>query len=170
MIIVRYADDLVVGFEHEADAHRFLEVMRQRFEEFALTLHPEKTRMIEFGRHAAAKRAKRGLGKPETFNFLGFTLHLRQDAPGQVPAQKEDPVRPRAGKAQGDQGGVATANAPVRSPNRGNGCGKWSEASSPTTRCRPIVWPSRPSDAMSSNSGGERSGGVARETRPHGSG
>jgi RNA-directed DNA polymerase len=74
MIIVRYADDFIVGFEHEADAHRFLDAMRQRLEEFALTLHPEKTRMIEFGRFAAGNRKRRGLGKPETFNFLGFTF------------------------------------------------------------------------------------------------
>src|SRR6266436_1175288 len=86
MIIVRYAcpraarsgdpgaDDVVAGFEHEADARRFLEAMRARFEEFALSLHPDKTRLIEFGRHAATRRAERGFGKPETFNFLGFTL------------------------------------------------------------------------------------------------
>ena len=74
MIIVRYADDIVVGFEHEADARRFWDAMRERFEEFALSLHPDKTRLIEFGRHAADRRARRGLGKPETFNFLGFTF------------------------------------------------------------------------------------------------
>jgi group II intron reverse transcriptase/maturase len=74
VIIVRYADDVVVGFEHETDAHRFLEAMRRRFAAFALSLHPEKTRLIEFGQHAAANRARRGQGKPETFNFLGFTL------------------------------------------------------------------------------------------------
>jgi group II intron reverse transcriptase/maturase len=74
MIIVRYADDIVAGFEHEADARRFLDAMHTRLEEFALTLHPEKTRLIEFGRHAATDREKRGLGKPETFNFLGFTF------------------------------------------------------------------------------------------------
>ena len=73
MIIVRYADDVIVGFEHEADASRFLEAMRARLAEFALTLHPEKTRLIEFGRHAAKRHAERGQGKPETFNFLGFT-------------------------------------------------------------------------------------------------
>ena len=55
MIIVRYADDLVVGFEHEGDARRFLDAMRTRLEEFALSLHPDKTRLIEFGRHAAAR-------------------------------------------------------------------------------------------------------------------
>jgi hypothetical protein len=74
MIIVRYADDVIAGFEHESDARRFLAMMRARFEEFALSLHPDKTRLIEFGRHAAARRERRGLGKPETFNFLGFTF------------------------------------------------------------------------------------------------
>jgi RNA-directed DNA polymerase len=74
MIIVRYADDLVLGFQHESDAHRFLDALRARFEEFALSLHPDKTRLIEFGRHAAVRRAQNGLGKPETFNFLGFTF------------------------------------------------------------------------------------------------
>ena len=74
MIIVRYADDFIVGFQHETDAQRFLEALRVRLEEFALSLHPEKTRLIEFGRFAAANRARRGLGKPETFNFLGFTF------------------------------------------------------------------------------------------------
>jgi group II intron reverse transcriptase/maturase len=74
MIIVRFADDIVVGFEHEDDARRFWDEMRARLQEFALSLHPEKTRLIEFGRHAAVKRKKRGIGKPETFNFLGFTF------------------------------------------------------------------------------------------------
>ncbi len=74
MIIVRYADDVVVGFEHEGDARRFLDAMRARLEEFMLSLHPEKTRLIEFGRFAAANRKRRGLSKPETFAFLGFTF------------------------------------------------------------------------------------------------
>ena len=75
MIIVRYADDLVAGFEHEDDARRFLDAMRERLEAFALTLHSDKTRLIEFGRHAATNRKTRGLGKPETFMFLGF-IHI----------------------------------------------------------------------------------------------
>jgi hypothetical protein len=74
MIIVRYADDVIVGFEHEDDVRRFLDAMRARLEEFALSLHPDKTRLIEFGRFAAADRKRRGLGKPETFAFLGFTF------------------------------------------------------------------------------------------------
>jgi len=74
MIIVRYADDVIVGFEREEDARHFLDAMRARLEEFMLSLHPDKTRLIEFGRHAAANRKQRGLGKPETFAFLGFTF------------------------------------------------------------------------------------------------
>jgi RNA-directed DNA polymerase len=74
MIIVRYADDFIVGFEHEEDARRFLDALRERLKEFALSLHPEKTRLIEFGRFAAENRKRRSLGKPETFTFLGFTF------------------------------------------------------------------------------------------------
>jgi group II intron reverse transcriptase/maturase len=75
VIILRYADDIVVGFQHEADARRFWEAMRVRFEQFSLALHPDKTRLLEFGRRAAAIRKQRGLGKPETFTFLGF-IHI----------------------------------------------------------------------------------------------
>ncbi len=75
VIIVRYADDAVLGFEHRAEAERFLEQLRERMRRFGLELHPEKTRLIEFGRFAAERRKQRGEGKPETFNFLGFT-HL----------------------------------------------------------------------------------------------
>jgi RNA-directed DNA polymerase len=74
MIIVRYADDLVAGFEHENDARRFWDSMRERLQEFVLTLHPEKTRLLKFGRYAAAARKRLGLNKPETFAFLGFTF------------------------------------------------------------------------------------------------
>jgi len=73
IIMVRYADDIVIGFEHRAEAERFAAEMRERLAAFGLTLHPQKTRLIEFGRHAAKNRASRGLGKPETFDFLGFT-------------------------------------------------------------------------------------------------
>jgi RNA-directed DNA polymerase len=73
VIIVRWADDFIVGFEHEQDARRFLDELRERFAAFGLELHPDKTRLIEFGWHAAGNRKARGLGKPETFDFLGFT-------------------------------------------------------------------------------------------------
>jgi RNA-directed DNA polymerase len=64
MIIVRYADDVVVGFEHESDARRFWDAMRERLQKFSLSLHPDKTRLVEFGRFAAANRKRRGLEKP----------------------------------------------------------------------------------------------------------
>jgi RNA-directed DNA polymerase len=89
MIIVRYADDFIVGFQHESDARRFLDEMRARLEEFALTLHPEKTRLIEFGRFAAENRKRRGLGKPETFNFLGFTFICGQSRRGKFQIKRK---------------------------------------------------------------------------------
>ena len=73
VVIVRFADDFVVGFQHRKDAERFWADLRARLAEFALELNAEKTRLIEFGRFAARDRAARGLGKPETFPFLGFT-------------------------------------------------------------------------------------------------
>ena len=74
VIVVRYADDLVAGFEHENDARRFLDAMRERFAAFSLSLHPVKTRVIEFGRRAAVNRKQRGVSRPDTFAFLGFTF------------------------------------------------------------------------------------------------
>jgi RNA-directed DNA polymerase len=73
VIIVRYADDFVVGFQHESDARRFLEELRERFRQFNLELHADKTRVIEFGRFASERRTRRDEGKPDTFDFLGFT-------------------------------------------------------------------------------------------------
>lgn len=73
MIVVRYADDAVLGFEHRKEAEAFLEQLRERMRKFGLELHPEKTRLIEFGRFAEDNRKRRGEGKPETFDFLGFT-------------------------------------------------------------------------------------------------
>jgi RNA-directed DNA polymerase len=73
VIIVRYADDFVMGFQDRGDAERCLRELRRRLEQFGLQLHPDKTRRIEFGRYAAERRAKRGQGRPETFDFLGFT-------------------------------------------------------------------------------------------------
>jgi hypothetical protein len=72
VVLTRFADDYVAGFEHREDAERFLADLRERFAQFGLELHPEKTRLIEFGRYAAENRARRGHRKPETFDFLGF--------------------------------------------------------------------------------------------------
>jgi hypothetical protein len=73
VIVVRYADDVVVGFQYESDATRFRTELDARLSRFALELHPEKTRLLEFGRYAAERRAERSMGKPETFDFLGLT-------------------------------------------------------------------------------------------------
>ncbi len=82
VIVVRFADDWVAGFEHRDDAERFLADLRERLAEFALELAAEKTRLIEFGRFAAERRARRGLPKPETFAFLGFTHMCAKDRRG----------------------------------------------------------------------------------------
>jgi RNA-directed DNA polymerase len=82
VIIVRFADDYIVGFEHHRDAQRFLDDLRGRFAKFGLELHADKTRLIEFGRFAGERRQARGLGKPETFAFLGFTHICAKDRSG----------------------------------------------------------------------------------------
>lgn len=73
VIVVRYADDFTVGFQNKSEAERFLEELRERFRKFRMELHPDKTRLLEFGPFAAGNRRRGGRGKPETFNFLGFT-------------------------------------------------------------------------------------------------
>ena len=82
VIVVRFADDYIVGFQHRDDAERFLAELRGRLAQFNLELAAEKTRLIEFGRFAAERRQKRGLGKPETFTFLGFTHMCAKDRHG----------------------------------------------------------------------------------------
>lgn len=89
VVIVRYADDVVVGFEHEADARRFWDAMRLRLEEFALALHPDKTRLLEFGRYVAVNRQSRGLGRPETFAFLGFIFICGKSRRGAFQLQRK---------------------------------------------------------------------------------
>src|ERR671918_1657991 len=82
VIVVRYADDFVMGFQHRLEAERCLQELKQRLGKFGLELHPEKTRLIEFGRFAAERRSKAGLGKPETFSFLGFTHYCGKTRKG----------------------------------------------------------------------------------------
>lgn len=83
MIIVRYLDDFIVGFEIRRDAQQFLKALRERLGRFGLTLHPEKTRLLEFGRYAAQNRQERGRGKPETFLFLGFVHSVGRTGKGE---------------------------------------------------------------------------------------
>jgi RNA-directed DNA polymerase len=108
MIIVRYADDIIVGFQYEADARRFWDAMRERLREYSLSLHPDKTRLIEFGRFAAVQRARRGLGKPENLQVPGIHVHLRTITPRALRVEAKIPWRPHANETQGNQGGNAT--------------------------------------------------------------
>jgi RNA-directed DNA polymerase len=82
VIIIRYADDMIFGFQHKAEAEQFLAALRQRLEQHGLSLHPDKTRLLEFGRYAAERRWERGQGQPETFDFLGFTHIAGRDRRG----------------------------------------------------------------------------------------
>ena len=89
MLVVRYADDIVVGFQKKAEAERFLRELKERMRKFHLELHPEKTRLVEFGRFAAQSRKERGEGKPETFNFLGFTHICGSNRKGRFTVQRQ---------------------------------------------------------------------------------
>jgi len=96
VVVVRYADDLVVGFQSKADAERFLREFRERLAKFGLELHPEKTRLLEFGRFAAVDRRKRGEKKPETFTFLGsgaleHQIRIRRRGGGGIAESRKDP-------------------------------------------------------------------------------
>src|SRR5207244_3025825 len=82
VVVVRFADDFIVGFQHRSDAERFLAELKERFQKFGLELHPEKTRLLEFGRFAAENRQRRKEGKPETFDFLGLTHICAKDRKG----------------------------------------------------------------------------------------
>ena len=161
MIIVRYADDFIVGFQHESDAQRFLDEMRKRLGEFALSLHPEKTRLIEFGRFTAERRKRRGLGKPETFNFLGFTFICGKSRSGKFQIQRKT-RRDRSWRSYGRSRKRCDGACTGRSPSRGNGWGRSSVATSTITQCRPILVHLPCSGTMSPISGGARCGGVAR--------
>ena len=116
VIIVRWADDFVVGFEHREDAERFWAELRDRLAKFGLELNAEKTRLIEFGRHAARDRAARGLGKPETFQFLGFT-HIcgKTQEVGAVQAQADHRLKTGARQAARRQTRDGEADASAHS-------------------------------------------------------
>jgi RNA-directed DNA polymerase len=79
VVVVRYADDIILGFQHQTEADRFLENFRERLGTFGLELHPDKTRRIEFGRFAEHNRERRGEGKPETFELSSLHAHLREE-------------------------------------------------------------------------------------------
>ena len=95
-----WATRLVVGFQDRGDAERFLRELRRRFERFGLQLHPDKTRLIEFGRYAAERRAERGLGKPETFDFLGFTHYCGKTRKGTFTIKRKSIAKRMRAKLQ----------------------------------------------------------------------
>ena len=161
MIIVRYADDFIVGFQHESDAQRFLEEMRERLREFALSLHPEKTRLIEFGRFAAERRKRRGLGKPETFNFLGFTFICGKTRAGNSRSNGK-PARTACGRSCRRSSRRCDGACTSQSPSRGGGWSGLSAATSTITPCRPMVRHWTCSGIMSPTSGGARCGVAVR--------
>ena len=166
MVIVRYADDVVVGFEHEDDADRFLDAMRARLETFALSLHPDKTRLLEFGCHAAIRRKQRGLGKPETFTFLGFTFICGK--PGAAnPCSRGKAVPTACGRSLRRTKRSYDIADTSRSPSRGNGWHTSSAASSITLQCQRTPRHCMPSAAMSGTFGGARSNDAVNATKRH---
>ncbi len=118
VVIVRWADDFIVGFEQEEDAHQFLAELRERFAKFGLELHPDKTRLIEFGRNADWKRRRRGLGRPETFDFLGLT-HICAGQGRTVLDQAHHDRQADAGEAEADQHRAEAPSASAAAGARG---------------------------------------------------
>ena len=98
VIIVRYADDFVLGFQHKGDADRFLVALTERLRRFHLALHPDKTRLLEFGRFASENRQRRGQGKPETFDFLGFTHYCDRTRNGWFTVGRQTSAKRRRAK------------------------------------------------------------------------
>jgi len=113
VILVRCADDFIAGFQHKEDADRFLADLGDRFARFGLGLKADKTRLIEFGRFAARDRQPRGLGKPETFDFLGFTHICGKTRAGGVPGASEDCLETAPERAERAQRRAQAASAPL---------------------------------------------------------
>jgi hypothetical protein len=122
VIVVRFADDTIVGFEHEHEAMAFLQELHERMRSFELALHPDKTRLICFGRHAAKQRERRGEGKPQNVRFFGLypLLHAIIQV-GLIRHRAQDDQEAHASQAQGDQDGVAQTYARPRRGNRSLG-------------------------------------------------
>ena len=158
MIVVRYADDAVLGFEHRKEAEAFLEQLRERMRKFGLELHPEKTRLMEFGRFAEDNRKRRGEGKPETFDFLGFTHICGKTRKGGWFTVK------RSGYAANcKQSGRNCASAGMSgSPTLGNGCDRWCRATLTIMRYRGTLRHSRRFGGRWRGLGWRRSGVAAR--------
>ncbi len=134
MIVVRYADDAVVGFQHCDDAERFLTDLRERFATFGLELAEEKTRLIESGRFAAHHRQTRGLPKPETFEFLGFTPVCARARSGRFKVTRITSKK-RCGPSCASSTPSLSDAGVYPSPSKGAGWQAWCEGTSPTSPC-----------------------------------
>jgi len=140
VIVIRYADDIVLGFQWGTDADRFRRGLGERLGKFGLELHPDKTRRIEFGRYAEQNRKRRGEGKPETFDFLGFTHIIRKNGNGSL-AVRRMTVRKRMRKKRISSSNYAYV-CMIQCPRQARGSGRLYRATSTTTLCRgtSIVW------------------------------
>ena len=124
-IIVRYADDFVVGCQRKADAAQFLHDLRERMSQFALELHPDKTRLVEFGRFAMADRRARGERRPETFDFLGFTHYCKKKRNGKFGLGRK-PIAKRVTRTLKRARRNSASGCTRMSTTRRNGWGEWS--------------------------------------------
>jgi RNA-directed DNA polymerase len=159
VIVVRFADDFVVGFEYRDDAERFWADLRDRLAKFALELNDEKTRLIEFGRNAARDRQARGLGKPETFTFLGFTHICAKTRGGRFMLKRiTDSKRMRAKLREAKTEMRLRRVQPI--PDQGAGSPASYAGTATTTRC-PATTRRYPPSATSSSGSGSRRYGVA---------
>ena len=111
MIIVRYADDAVIGFQHEYEARKFLRELREQLGKYGLELNEDKTRLIRFGRFARQNRDERGEGKPESFTFLGFQHICAEEQSGAIRSPAHYRRRPTAEETAGDQAGTPSEDA-----------------------------------------------------------
>jgi group II intron reverse transcriptase/maturase len=160
MVVVRFADDFVVGFEHRRDARRFLADLRKRFAKFGLELHAEKTRLIEFGRFAADRRWRGGRGKPETFEFLGFThICARRGTGGS--SSRGSRARNGCGSSYASSKASCAAAGISPFPSKGAGWRAWCAGTSRTTPCPTTLRRCAPSGRGSSGTGARRYGTAA---------
>ena len=144
VVIVRFADDFVAGFEHQGDAKQFLHDLRQRFAKFNLELHPDKTRLIEFGRHAAERRAARGVGSRKRSTSSASHTSVPKRGPGGSSSNASrspsacGPSLPRSRT-------ISSSVGMTPSPTRADGSVPWCEDTSPTTPCPATARRSEPS-------------------------
>lgn len=155
VVIVRFADDFVVGFEHTDDAKRFWADLRDRLAKFSLELNAEKTRLIQFGRFAALNRAERGLGEPETFQFLGFTHICATTKSGRFKLKRvtdKKRMRAKLSKVKAELIDDAICPSPIKDAGSPASCA----GTSTTTRCPTTARRSPPSATASPISGSVR--------------